>query len=173
MKRNDDQTENIFGAVVIMVSDRLRSCFADTANRSLPSAAALISLHGFPDLTIGELAATLALSHSATVRLVDALEADRLLARRSTQDGRVVQLRLTAAGKRLATHYQKQRAQLLRGALAGLSAEDRTALARISDLLVRNLVSTPSQADTACRFCDERVCPPNSCPVELTVASDR
>lgn len=69
---------------------------------------ALLHVQGFPGrdwVTVGELAERLQMRHNAAVALVSRCEVLGLLSRqRSEADGRVVEIRLTAAGRR---HLEK------------------------------------------------------------------
>ncbi len=64
---------NLLGALALALVDRLNAALVQGANRNLSSAAALVFIHGRPGETIDFLARVLGLSHSATVRVVDAL----------------------------------------------------------------------------------------------------
>src|SRR6266705_1793914 len=81
----------------------------------------------------------LALSHSATVRLVDRLEADGLVERRSGRDGRSVALFVTPAGETTAVEALRRRGEALAEVLAPLSASERQRLAILLAKLLAGL----------------------------------
>ena len=78
------------------------------------------------DLRMSELAARLGVAESTATRLVDRLEATKLVRRRSSQpDRRAVVAELTPSGRRLAGELEDSRRQFLSELLAALEPEDR------------------------------------------------
>jgi DNA-binding MarR family transcriptional regulator len=70
---------------------------------------------------MGKLAVHLALDLSTTTRLADQLVRKKLITRqRSLDDARIKEIRVTDAGKRLATRVQQDLVQLLDSALADM-----------------------------------------------------
>lgn len=130
-----------------------------------PSAiAALLSLAGGERRTIGEIAAIVGLTHSASVRLIDRLEKDWLV-RRGARKGREVNVELTARGRHRAASLSKKRASFVGRLLDRLPLEERETLAQSVNQLLRLLVPDASDAGArACRFCDVNGCGPD-CPV--------
>jgi DNA-binding MarR family transcriptional regulator len=89
-------------------------------------------------MTIGDLAAAERVKPPTMTRIVAALE-ERGLVRRegSSDDGRVVHVVVTPAGRSAHEEYRKRRDAWLRKRLAGLSASERDTLSRAADLLDR------------------------------------
>ena len=139
---------------------------SDLDVRRGPSApAALLALHRRPHQSIESLRRPLGLSHSATVRLVDRLEEDGLVARRAAADGRAVDLVLTVKGRRRALRIQERRRAVLGRAVAGLSAVDRRQLEGLLSRLLRNQALQVEDISPMCRLCEVAVCPVRRCPV--------
>ena len=68
---------NLVGAWSLAVADRVTAAAAAAAGRGGQAPAALVALHEFADgSTIDHLRQVLGISHSATVRLIDGLDAD-------------------------------------------------------------------------------------------------
>src|SRR6266536_2780802 len=72
---------NLLGALALAASDRPNETLTHGERGGLSGVAALVHIRLRPGHTIELLARVLALSHSATVRLVDRLEADGLVER--------------------------------------------------------------------------------------------
>jgi DNA-binding MarR family transcriptional regulator len=71
-------------------------------------------------------------------RIVDALEADRLVERRVDEsDRRSSRVSLTAAGRRELTTIRSRKTAFLEQRLGALSETDRVAVARVLDILER------------------------------------
>src|SRR3954470_1315795 len=97
-------TANVLGAVVDALARDLEATMAASASRAGGRAAAVTALAAFASGgPIDRLAASLGLSHSRVVRLVDQLEADGHVRRtRGTADRRTVHVTLTESGWALA-----------------------------------------------------------------------
>jgi MarR family transcriptional regulator, negative regulator of the multidrug operon emrRAB len=161
--------ENLVGAFSLAVMDAVLRQLQDDEEHLAP---VLVSLLFHPGLSIRQLSNQLGLSHPATVRLVDRMENDRLLARKPGGDARSLAIVLSGRGEARAKSLLDQRAEALTNLLAPLSHEER---ANLSALLSKVLVSFPrSQSDAlrTCRLCDERVCAQlGRCPVKAAVVS--
>src|SRR3546814_3733706 len=95
---------NIFGAFALMISDDIVRATSSRAPEAGPAASALALLAHEPGLSIRTLAIGVGLSHAGTVRLVDRLVAEGLVARQGhATDRRARSLFLTAAGPRPGT----------------------------------------------------------------------
>lgn len=125
---------------------------------------ALLTCSYFPDMTVGELAGVLGLTGSGAVRLVDRLERDGLVARQARQ-GRLVTVRLTARGRRLAAGLQRRRLAVIDGLLSPLTQQERTELAGMLGKVLHDAGLPAAQARRACRFCDHQRCDGEACPV--------
>jgi DNA-binding MarR family transcriptional regulator len=130
------------------LASRLRASVARVARRlrqeglhdgATPSQlTALATLFRTGPMTIGDLAAAERVKPPTRTRIVAALE-ERGLVRRegSSDDGRVVHVVVTPAGRSAHEEYRKRRDAWLRKRLAGLSASERDTLSRAADLLDR------------------------------------
>lgn len=168
---------NLVGAWTLAVADRITVAAAAAAGRGGQAPAALVALHEFAGgSTIDRLRDVLGISHSATVRLIDALAADGYVSRgHQPDDRRSVAVTLTPAGRRTATRIRTARAEAVRGVLEGLGKEQRGSLVRLSEALTEQLVDLKlsqragSEAPAGgwlCRLCDMKACgrPDGRCP---------
>jgi DNA-binding MarR family transcriptional regulator len=99
---------------------------------------ALATLYHQGPLTLGELAASERVKPPSMTRIVAALEERGLVAREpSPEDGRVVRVVVTDAGRRAHEEYQKRRDEWLSRKLATLTVEEREVLRKASELMER------------------------------------
>lgn len=161
---------NLLGALALAVTDRLGRLSRRHPNEALSGLAALnvIGVHG--GRSNNELALALGLSHTTTVRLVDRLEAEGLVASVAGRDRRRVELSLTPAGAARLAGLMAERQQLLKRCLAPLSPRDRADFARISAQILAGFVAGSDEADRLCRLCDEQSCPDTLCPVHCALS---
>ena len=103
---------------------------------SSPQVHALLALGHEGPLTMGELARRVAVTEKTTTGLVDRLERDGLVLRlRDGADRRVVRVKLTATGARLARRLDAEVLEKLAWLMGRLDAGDRRDLFRIIDKL--------------------------------------
>ena len=96
---------------------------------SLTAASTLSILDADGPLRLTELAAREGVTQPAMTQLVTRLERDALASRRpSPQDGRVVLVEITAAGRELLHHRRRLRADVVTSLMAELPAADRKAI---------------------------------------------
>lgn len=96
---------------------------------SLTAASTLSTLDAGGPLRLTELAAREGVTQPAMTQLVTRLERDALAVRRpSPQDGRVVLVDITTAGRDLLRHRRRVRADVVASLLAELPAADRAAI---------------------------------------------
>ena len=165
-----ERTANLLGALSLLVVDAMAQRAADAAGRSGATGAALALLHQEPGLGIAALRRPLALTQSATVRLVDALVADGLAERRPGRDGRSVAVHLTHAGRDAARQVLAERAEVLDTVLAPLSADERERFGALLDRVLLAATRDEEHGAVVCRLCDLEACPLDRCPVELGCA---
>jgi DNA-binding MarR family transcriptional regulator len=159
------RTANLLGALAGAVVDDFQALLKEHPNQNTSSVAALKLLGDADGCSNLELSQALKLSHPATVRLVDKLEAAGLVERREGADRRAVALHLTPAGRRRMHVMLDRRTSALDAIVDVLSAEQRDHLDRIAETLLRELTHTPLAGARICRLCDEHACPAGSCPV--------
>lgn len=164
-----DRLANLLGAWSLAVSDRITAAAAVAAGRGGQAPAALVALDQFAEgSTIEQLSGVLGLTHSATVRLIDALAADGHVARRRrVGDGRAVAVRLTASGRAAARRITRARSEAVKGALAGLSEAQRRSLTAMAERLTGDLATLRLEQRAVgdvpaggwlCRLCDFGAC---------------
>jgi len=103
---------------------------------SAPQVHTLLAMGHEGPLTMGELARRVAVTEKTTTGLVDRLERDGLVQRRrDPADRRVVRVRLTARGARLAKRLDAEVLEKLAWLMGRLDAGDRRDLFRIIDKL--------------------------------------
>jgi DNA-binding MarR family transcriptional regulator len=169
------QVANRLGAASLTLSDRIREATEAATGMAGGAPAALISLSEWADgRSVDVLAATMRVSHSRAVRVVDSLEAAGLVRREpDPSDGRRALVRLEPAGRELAQRALEARAGALAAIVARLDAGDARELDRlIGTLLDATTVDTRAAMET-CRMCDAHTCGhwEGTCPV--TQAADR
>ena len=160
------RTANLLGALAGAISDRLEARLRSHPNQNSSAAAALNLIAVFEGCSNAILGAGLKLSHPATVRLVDKLEAAGLVeSRTSVADRRAVALFLTPAGAARAREMLQQRCVDLEATVDLLSADQRRQLDGIAETLLAALTTTPIEGGHICRLCDDVICPQEICPV--------
>lgn len=119
--------------------------------------AALITAANTEPLSIGEIAAIVGLTHSATVRLVDRLEAVGLF-RRQRRVGREVMVEITAAGRRRAQGLQERRLTEAGAFLEGLTADEMQLLNGLVERMLRAHIARGHDRQRVCRMCSRAYC---------------
>lgn len=159
--------ENIFGAMSLALVDKMQQAFAAEAGLGPSAAAAIIQIGTAPGLSVEQLRRILALSHSATVRLVDQFAAGGLVERGGAGDGdrRAKPLRLTGAGETTFQRCLASRRAVIARAVGRLDATETRNLAELAEKLLPALVEPGDDGDVVCRVCDEQVCVPERCPI--------
>jgi MarR family transcriptional repressor of emrRAB len=159
--------ENIFGALSLALVDKMEKAFSDETGLGPSAIAAIIQIGTEPGLTIETLRRMIALSHSATVRLVDQLVTENLVLRAGGVEGdkRARSLQLTAAGSALFHKSLAARRAVIHRAFAILNAEEMQEFGRLVEKLLPTLVDLGADQDVVCRVCDHRVCEEERCPI--------
>lgn len=158
---------NKFAALSLAVTD---ATLAEDDDLAPTAVAALITAANNPPASIGEIAAIVGLTHSATVRLVDRLETDGLMHRRR-RVGREVLVEITPAGRRRADGLQDRRLTVSSGFLASLSADERDFLGQLVDRMLRDHAARGHDRRRLCRMCARVHC--NCCfDTELPAAEN-
>jgi MarR family transcriptional repressor of emrRAB len=167
------RTANLLGALAGEVTNRLDRRLKSHPNQTNSSAAALNFIADYEGCTNATLAKALQLSHPATVRLVDKLEAEGLVeSRDATDDGRAVSLHLTEAGATRAEVGLQDRCATLSDFLEVLSAEEQAQFAHCMEKILERMTNSVAQAAYICRLCDAVACPPEHCPVHQAAMRD-
>ena len=173
MSGDDARLGNLLGALAITLTGRVEAAARAHADLGPSAAAAIVTLDMYAE---GEplevLRRALGLSHPATVRLVDRLEAGGPVRRGPGRgDARTVGARLTTAGRRAARDVLDARADTLAGALVALDEPARRRLEPLRERLLAHLTVDGGAANRICRLCDAGACGhPARCPVTQAVA---
>lgn len=163
---DDDRTLNLLGALALSITDALNSVVEVKAGYGGEAPAALVTLGVDPGLSINALRQVLNLSHPGTVRLIDRLESQGLVERRSGSDGRTLALFLTEAGRDRRNAILAERRHPLQLALSALTQSDRQHLTILLEKMLTAMTTSEQRNFTICRLCEEEVCPADRCPVE-------
>jgi DNA-binding MarR family transcriptional regulator len=174
--RDPDLTRrgNSFGALALVVADRLTDAAVAAGGQSPSTAAALSALRHFLDRpTIDRLRQVLGLTSSGAVRLVDRLETAGYVTRGPGPDARSVTVALTPAGHRVADRVTAARHAVLENALSVLTPADRADLERITTTMFAAFVRGPGATRWICRLCDTTACDRGGgrCPAANVAAS--
>ena len=154
-----DRAANLLGALSLAMADRMAGVIEGTADQSGTAATALSALRDFLDgASIDLLRHVLGLTSSGTVRLVDRLSVAGYVRRTPGPDGRTTSVVLTAAGQHVAANVATARAELLSGALAELTAEQRLVFEDLTGRVLAGLVRGPGATRWICRLCDTSTC---------------
>jgi len=162
------RTANLLAALSGEIADRLDQRLKSHPNQNDSAAAALNIIGFYGGCSNNALSRALRRSHTATVRLVDKLEADKLVESRAAEDRRSVALHLTDKGRQEARKIVRDRCVALADLIDVLSAGQQAQLAQILEVLLRSLTSDAAEADHICRLCDDSACPAATCPVHQT-----
>ena len=173
MTHTKQREANLVAAFATALDTRLRERFAAITDHTASAPAALVALAGFlHGQSISALQATLGISHSGCVRLIDRLEHDGLVARTPSPGGREVQIALTAHGRTLAQQLQDARLAAVDDLLAELSSADREQFAGLCGVLLGLLRDAGVSPMSLCRLCAADVCGhPDTCPVTTAGAT--
>lgn len=160
---DDARQQNLLGAFVLAVADRIRVETEQSVGHTGAAAAALVTIAHFPGRSVEFLRQAIGLSHPAAVRVVDRLVEQGLVRRRPAERGPAVALTVTAAGRRQARTILDVRARVVAGALPRLSARESAALTAVLEKGLAHLSSSPGSI--ICRLCDQGRCRRDDCPV--------
>ena len=163
----DAATRNLLRVVATAALDRTASARADALGVDATGVDAVTLLMREPGLSVGDLAARLDRSHSATVRVVERLEGAGLVERnRSRSDARRATLALSDRGLRLVEMAGVAADAAVDGLLAGLTSGERLLFQRILGQMVAHIPGGPVSGGRVCRNCDPTACGVEGCPRE-------
>ncbi len=127
-------------------------------NRPISDLTALISILNWNTFNISWLANVLELTHSATVRLVDRMEADGLISRMAKDAKKQVGLSISDKGRVLADEVLKLRHELASSVLQPLNVQQVQTLAELARIALNANVQDEPAAYKTCALCDEVAC---------------
>ncbi|WP_322044262.1 MarR family winged helix-turn-helix transcriptional regulator [Paraburkholderia sp. J67] len=160
------RTENLLGALAVLVTDEMDALDIHPALAGATTRAMLNAIGQYPEPSIELLREAVALSHPAAVRAVAGLVEAGLVEKRAGADKRSVALALTSTGKREVKRLQHARDAMLTRIVTHLDGNERKTL---EDLLIKMLwheTRDPAHAMQLCRFCDDAPCLKAGCPIE-------
>jgi len=129
-------------------SRRLTKGLASQFGLTGPQLTVIKLLESFDDLSLSSLSERIRAQNSTVTGIIDRMEREGLVRReRSTSDRRVVHIRLSEKGLKLARQIQVEPMEIFRGALLSLSQADLRDLLRIMNKLQR-YVRTQLPAET-------------------------
>lgn len=165
------RTANLLAAFAGEVTERVQATLKSHPNQTDSATAALNIIGFWEGITNAELARALKLSHTATVRLVDKLEAQRLVEARAGKDKRATHLYLTAAGRKSVQPALVARCAAVESYLGALTAAEEKQLATLLEKLMRPLSTDAYAVSHFCRLCEFTVCPADQCPMHADMES--
>src|ERR1700743_2262218 len=115
------RTANMLAAFAGEVSERVADVLKSHPNQTDSAPAALNIMSFWDGITNAELARALKLSHTATVRLVDKLEAQGFVRSSEGKDRRATYLHLTEAGRKIVVPALVGRCAAVEGYLKALT----------------------------------------------------
>jgi MarR family transcriptional repressor of emrRAB len=157
---------NLLGALAVGVGDEIDAAVWAKVGLRGSALAALLTIFTRPGDSVDALARTLGLSHSATVRAVDRLAKDGLVARGiKDSDRRAAALTVTRSGATTARAALATRRSNLDKLLSRLGNGEREVLEEVLGKVLETLPGGHSDATRICRFCEHAVCRGDRCPV--------
>jgi MarR family transcriptional regulator, negative regulator of the multidrug operon emrRAB len=171
---------NLLAALALNLGEETTAALEQASGLAGSAATALLALEEFlGDSHVGRLADVLGLTHSGAVRLVTQLEREGLAVRRTGDDRRRVEVRLTARGRERAKEAREAREAVIHQATGGLTSAEADTLEALLDKVVTARVESRVERRQAgepgpwwCRTCDFAACgrPGGRCPAQVTAA---
>jgi DNA-binding MarR family transcriptional regulator len=136
------EVDQVFEAIVYLYTEsrRVTKELARRAQLTGPQLTVLKILEALGDLSLSELSDRIRAQNSTVTGIIDRMEREGLVARaRSTEDRRVVHIKLTEKGARLAREIPVEPMEIFRAALESLSAQETKDLLKILMKLARRV----------------------------------
>jgi MarR family transcriptional regulator, negative regulator of the multidrug operon emrRAB len=159
------RTANMLAAFAGEVTERVGTAIKRHPNQTSTAAAALNIMGFWEGITNAQLSRALKLSHTATVRLVDKLEAQGLVEARGGKDKRATHLHLTEAGRNAVLPMLTARCAAVERYLTVLTPAEEQQLAGLLVKLMQPLGADAYSVCHFCRLCDLATCPADQCPM--------
>ena len=166
------RTANLQAALATDIGEHVEDELKTHPNQTDSAVAALNVMSFWEGITNSDLARALRLSHTATVRLVDKLEAQGLVEARSGEDRRATHLYLTTAGTKAVQPALTARCLAVEGYLTKLTSAEEKQLAALLEKMIRPLATDDLAGVHFCRLCDFTSCHPDKCPMHEGPARD-
>jgi DNA-binding MarR family transcriptional regulator len=136
------EVDRILEAILYLYTEsrRLTKELARSVDLTGPQLTVLKMLEGLGDLSLSELSERIRAQNSTVTGIIDRMEREGLVVRaRSSEDRRVVKIKLTDKGSSIARAIQVEPMEIFRGALEGLSAGEMRDLLRILTKIARRV----------------------------------
>jgi DNA-binding MarR family transcriptional regulator len=138
------EVDQVLEAIIYLYTEsrRITKELARRAELTGPQLTVVKMLETFGDLSLSDLSERIRAQNSTVTGIIDRMEREGLVVRaRSTEDKRVVRIRLTEKGERIAREIPVEPMEIFRSALAGLSANETRDLLKILTKLARRVQS--------------------------------
>jgi MarR family transcriptional repressor of emrRAB len=165
------RTANMLAALAGEITERVEATLKTHPNQT-DSASAALNIMGFWEgITNTQLSRALGLSHTATVRLVDKLEAQGFVEAREGKDKRATHLYITPAGREAVLPGLVARCAAVKGYLEVLSAAEERQFADLLEKLMKPIGTDAYRVSHFCRLCEFTACPGDQCPMHANMES--
>ncbi|MBX3206900.1 MAG: MarR family transcriptional regulator [Labilithrix sp.] len=137
--------DQVLEAIIYLYTEsrRLTKELARRADLTGPQLTVVKMLEQIGDLSLSELSERIRAQNSTVTGIIDRMERENLVTReRSKEDRRVVYIRLTTKGRRLAEEIPIEPMEIFRGALESLSATEVRDLVKILGKVARRVQQT-------------------------------
>jgi DNA-binding MarR family transcriptional regulator len=137
--------DQVLEAIIYLYTEsrRITKELARRAELTGPQLTVVKMLEQIGDLSLSELSERIRAQNSTVTGIIDRMEREGLVVReRSKEDRRVVYIRLTTKGKRLAEDIPVEPMEIFRGALESLTASEVRDLVRILGKVARRVRQT-------------------------------
>jgi MarR family transcriptional regulator, organic hydroperoxide resistance regulator len=137
--------DQVLEAIIYLYTEsrRLTKELARRADLTGPQLTVVKMLEQIGDLSLSELSERIRAQNSTVTGIIDRMERENLVTReRSKEDRRVVFIKLTAKGRRLAEEIPVEPMEIFRGALESLSAAEVRDLVKILGKVARRVQQT-------------------------------
>ena len=137
--------DQVLEAIIYLYTEsrRLTKELARRAVLTGPQLTVVKMLEQIGDLSLSELSERIRAQNSTVTGIIDRMERENLVSReRSKEDRRVVYIKLTAKGRRLAEEIPVEPMEIFRGALESLSASEVRDLVKILGKVARRVQQT-------------------------------
>ena len=138
------EIDSILEAILYLYTEsrRLTKELARQVDLTGPQLTVLKMLEGLGDLSLSELSERIRAQNSTVTGIIDRMEREGLVLRaRSTEDRRVVKIKLTDKGSKIARAIAVEPMEIFRGALESLSAGETRELLKILTKIAKRVQS--------------------------------
>jgi len=163
------RTANMLAAFAGEISERAKAILKSHPNQTDSAVAALNIMSFWEGITNAQLAKALKLSHTATVRLVDKLEAQGFVEARPGEDKRATHLFLTDTGRKAVEPALVARCAMVTSYLSPLTAKEEAQFSALLEKLMRPLGTDAYGVSHFCRLCEFSACPGDRCPMHANM----